>query len=822
MPPAAAEPVELEDELQRSYLDYAMSVIVGRALPDVRDGLKPVQRRILYSMFEDGMRAGTQHRKCAAAVGDVMKKYHPHGDSAIYDALVRMGQPWAIRYPLIDGHGNFGSLDGDPAAAMRYTEARLSTLAMELLGDIDENTVDFADNYDGQEEEPLVLPSRFPNLLVNGSSGIAVGMATNTPPHNLTEVVNAVIAVIHQPELSVEELLKLVPGPDFPTGGQIVGTVGIREAYETGRGSIRVRGVTEIEEDDNGQRIIVTHLPYQVNKANVAMKIAELVRERRIAGIRDLRDESNRQGNRLVIECKRDANAQVVLNQLFKMTQLQETFGVINLALVDGVPRTLSLKATIDEYIHHQVDVITRRTRNRLEKAEARAHVLEGLIVAQENLDAVIELIRSAESADTALGQLQQRFELSETQARAILDMQLRRLAALERQRILDEYAELSERIAELRAILNDPARVRGIIAEELAELRDRYGDQRRTQIVPAEGEVGMADLIAEEDVVVTLTQAGYVKRVPAGEYRTQRRGGKGVAGGTLKADDLVRDVLVTTTHHWLLFFTSAGRVYRVRAWAVPEKGRTARGVFAGNVEGLALEPGERIAEVIALRDLPARSRSGYLVFATRRGIVKRTPLADYDSPRSALIAINLRDDDALIGVQVASGEDELMLVSRRGMAIRFAENDVRAMGRDTTGVVGMSLRDDDEVLSMTSVAPEAELLVITEEGYGKRTPVEHYPVQQRGGKGVKTAQLSQERGGLMGALMVTYDQQLVIVTDRGTLIRTDVSDIRPTGRSTQGVRVIRPSEGAKVAAVAVAEMHTEAEESEGDGSDSA
>ena len=804
-PPAEGrvEPVEIEDELQRSYLDYAMSVIVGRALPSVRDGLKPVHRRILFSMFEGGMRAGTQHRKSAAAVGDVMKKYHPHGDSAIYDALVRMGQTWAIRYPLIDGHGNFGSVDGDPAAAMRYTESRLSPLAMELLRDIDEETVDFVDNYDGQEVEPVVLPSRFPNLLVNGSSGIAVGMATNVPPHNLVEMTNAVIATISDSAIELDELMAHVVGPDFPTGALIMGTQGIREAYETGRGSVRMRAVTEIEEDRKGnERIVVTELPYQVNKANLAVKIAELVRDRRIQGIRDLRDESNRQGTRLVIELKRDANAQVVLNQLYKMTQLQDTFGVINLSLVDGVPRTLSLKATIAAYIDHQIEIITRRTAYRLRKATDRAHVLEGLIVALDNLDEVIALIRSAPSADAALGQLQQRFELSEVQARAILDMQLRRLAALERQRILDEYAELQTLIAELQAILDDPGRVRGIIIEELTELRDRFGDARRTRIVPGGGDLDMEDLIAEEEVVVTLTRAGYVKRVKVSEYRTQKRGGKGVTGGALRSDDIVRDLFVTTTHHWLLFFTNQGRVYRVKAWQVPEKSRTARGTYVANVEGLTLQPGETIAAVVDLKDFRPEQPQ-YLLFATRQGMVKRTLLSEYDSPRTVLIAINLREGDELIGVQVTSGHDEMILVSRLAMSIRFTESEARPMGRDTSGVRGMNLSAGDEVLSMTRTVRDGQLLVVTEEGYGKRTPLERYPVQRRGGKGVQTATLVESRGGLVGALVAAYEQEIFIITDTGTIIRMDVKDIRPTGRSTQGVRVMKPSEGAKVASIA-------------------
>jgi DNA gyrase subunit A len=812
-PAGRIEPIEIEEELQRSYLDYAMSVIVGRALPSAQDGLKPVHRRILYSMYESGMRAATQHRKSAAAVGDVMKKYHPHGDSAIYDALVRMAQPWAIRYPLIEGHGNFGSIDGDPAAAMRYTEARLSPLAMELLRDIDEDTVDFIENYDGQEEEPVVLPSRFPNLIVNGSAGIAVGMATNIPPHNLVEVIDAVVATIDNPDITTEDLVRIVPGPDFPTGGFIMGTRGIRDAYETGRGSIRMRAVTEVEETSQGERIVVSEIPYQVNKSNLTVKIAELVRDKRILGIRDLRDESNRDGIRLVIELKRDANAQVVLNQLYKHTQLQDTFGVINLALVDGVPRILSLKESILHYVAHQVDIVTRRTRYRLRKAEERAHVLEGLIVALDNLDAVIALIRGAASADAALAELQEQFELSQIQARAILDMQLRRLAALERQRILDEHAEALALIAELRDVLDKPDRVRTIIVEELTELRERFGDARRTRIVPDDGEVELADLIAEEDVVVILTRAGYVKRVRASEYRTQRRGGKGVTGAALKEDDIVRDLFVTTTHHWLLFFTNQGRVYRIRAWLVPEKQRTARGTYVANVEGLRLLPDEGIAAVVPLKDFGAPSQDNppagaqtlgpYLVFATRQGMVKRTALREYDSPRSVLIAINLRDNDELIGVQVTNGDDEIILVSHNAMAIRFHESGARPMGRDTTGVIGMSLAEGDEVLAMTRAVPDGQLLIVTREGYGKRTPLERYPLQRRGGKGVKTAQLVEDRGRLAGALVAAYEQEIFIVTDTGTIIRMDVKDIRPTGRATQGVRLMKPSQGAKVASIA-------------------
>ncbi len=794
-------PVVIEDEMKASYLDYAMSVIVGRALPDVRDGLKPVHRRILYSMDEQGLRPDRAYRKCASAVGEVMKKYHPHGDSAIYDALVRMGQDFSIRYELIDGHGNFGSVDGDPPAAMRYTESRLSQLAMQLLRDIDEDTVDFVPNYDGYEEEPEVLPARFPNLLANGGTGIAVGMATNVPPHNLGEVIDATVALIDNPELTVAELMEYIPGPDFPTGGVILGREAIWEAYTTGRGAIKARAVCTVEEEGDDQRIVVTELPYMVNKANLLQRIAALVHDRTIPGIRDLNDHSSRDGMRIVIDLKRDAQAQVVLNQLYKHTQLQDTFGANMLALVDGVPRTLTLDQILRHYIAHQVDVITRRTRHRLQQAERRAHVLEGYLVALEHLDEVIALIRNSPSADEAKTGLMERFELTDVQAQAILDMQLRRLAALERQKIQDEYREIQERIAELRAILADPARVREIIKEELTEIRGRFADARRTRIVEDEGTVSVEDLIKEEEVVITLTQAGYVKRVPVSAYRSQRRGGRGVAGANLRADDVVRDLIVCSTHDWLLFFTNKGRVYRIKAYQVPERSRAARGVYVANVPGLTLERQERVAAVIRLEEF---RDDCYLVFATRQGKVKRTALSEYDSPRSVLIAINLTDGDELIGVTITGGDDDLFLVSKQGQAIRFHEQDARPMGRATTGVLGMRLDGGDEVLALGKEIEAGQLLVVTEEGYGKRTPLEQYPRQRRGGKGVITARLTEKRGGLAGALVVPYEAEIFIVTDSGTVIRTPVADIRPTGRATQGVRVMRPEEGASVVSIAV------------------
>ncbi len=801
---ARVEPVVIEDEMRSSYLDYAMSVIVGRALPDVRDGMKPVHRRILYSMDESGLRPDRPYRKCAAAVGEVMKKYHPHGDSSIYDALVRMAQDFSIRYELIDGHGNFGSIDGDPAAAMRYTESRLSRLAMELLRDIDEETVDFVANYDGYEEEPTVLPARFPALLANGATGIAVGMATNIPPHNLGELID-------DPTLTAVDLMRYIPAPDFPTGALILGQSGAHDAYTTGRGSIKVRSVCTIEEPPKGggrERIVVTEIPYMVNKTTLLQKIAQLVDGKVIAGIADLRDESSsRRGMRIVIELKRDANAQVVLNQLYKHTQLQDTFGVNLLALVDGVPRTLTLDQALTHYIAHQVDVIERRTRYRLRKAQERAHVLEGLLVALDHIDEIIALIRAAASADVAKTELMERFDLSEIQAQAILDMQLRRLAQLERQRIQDEYDDLMRLITELQAILDDPARVRGIVKDELTEIKDKYADERRSVIIPDDGEMTVEDLIPESDVVLTLSRDGYVKRTPVEAFRTQRRGGRGVRGAEMKEDDIVSTLLTTSTHDHLLFFTNHGRVYRIKAYQVPEKARSAKGVYVANVPGLALEPDETVAAVLSIRDLSEEGR--YLVFATRKGTVKRTRLDAFDSPRSVLIAINLAEDDELIGVAVTDGDQHVMLVSRSGSSIRFAEDDARAMGRTAAGVRGMRLKDDeDSVLAMAVVGDEDHdtdlyLLVVTERGSGKRTPLSAYPVQKRGGQGVRTIKLSETRGGLAGALAVGMEGEILLVSDAGTVIRMGLVDVRPMGRSTQGVALMRTGEDANVVAVA-------------------
>jgi len=801
------EPIGIEVEMQRSYLDYAMSVIVGRALPDVRDGLKPVHRRVLYAMYDSGFRPDRAQVKCARVVGDVMGNYHPHGDSAIYDTLVRLAQPWAMRYPLVDGHGNFGSPGNDPAAAMRYTECRLMPLAMEMLRDIDSETVDFVPNYDGSTSEPSILPSRIPNLLVNGSSGIAVGMATNIPPHNLREVAAGVQWLLDHPDAPAEELLEAVvarvKGPDFPTAGLIVGRSGIEEAYRTGRGSVRMRAVVQVEEDRKGrQTLVVTELPYQVNPDNLAEKIADLVKDGRLGGIANIQDETSaRIGQRLVIVLKRDAVAKVVLNNLYKHTQLQDTFGVNMLAIVDGVPRTLRLDEMVRYYVAHQVEVIVRRTRYQLRKAEERAHVLAGLLIALDHLDEVIALIRNAESADVARTQLMQRYELSEIQATAILDMQLRRLAALERQRIIDEYAELQQRIAGLQAILASPERQRGIIATELGEIVERYGDERRTRIIPFEGDMSDEDLIAEEDVVVTITRSGYAKRTKTDLYRSQRRGGKGVQGAALRQDDLVEHFFVTTTHHWILFLTNKGRVYRAKAHELPEQTRTARGQHVANF--LAFGPDERIAQVLDIRDYEV---APYLVLATRQGLVKKTALSEFDSNRSGgLIAVNLRDDDELIAAALIGPENDLLLVSRRGQSIRFPADDesLRPMGRATSGVIGMRFHTADELLAMEVVSAGTDVLVATDGGYAKRTKIEEYPVQGRGGKGVLTAKIVAKRGQLVGALIVKSEDELYAITSNGGVIRTTAREVRQAQRQTMGVRLIDLPVGVTVVAVA-------------------
>ena len=791
-PISRVEPVDLEVEMQRSYLDYAMSVIVGRALPDVRDGLKPVHRRVLYAMFDGGYRPDRGYSKCSRVVGDVMGQYHPHGDSAIYDALVRLAQSWSLRYPLVDGNGNFGSPGNDPAAAMRYTECRLAPLAMEAMRDIDEDTVDFSPNYDGRAQEPDVLPSRFPNLLVNGSSGIAVGMATNIPPHNLREVASGVQWALQNPDASSDELLEAmlerVKGPDFPTRGLIVGRSGIEDAYRTGRGSITMRAVVEVEEINNRTCLVVSELPYQVNPDNLALKIADLVKEGRVAGIADVRDEGNeRLGQRLVVVLKRDAVAKVVLNNLYKHTQLQDTFGANMLALVDGVPRTLRLNEFVTHYIVHQIEVIVRRTKYRLRKKEERAHILRAYLKALDALDAVIALIRRSDSVEIARNGLIELLDIDDIQATAILDMQLRRLAALERQKIIDEAAEIEREIAELNAILASPQRQREIVSEELAEVVDKYGDERRTGFVAAEGEMRAEDLIAEEDVVVTITRGGYAKRTKFDLYRSQKRGGKGVRGAALKQDDIVEHFFTTTTHHWLLFFTNRGRVYRAKSYELPEAGRDARGQHVANL--LEFQPDESIAQVLTLRDY---GQAPYLVLATKNGKVKKTKLGEYDSNRSrGLIAINLQEDDEVIGAELVSPTDDLLLVSRKGMSVRFTADDaqLRPMGRSTAGVTGMKFRAGDALLSMSVVTEGAFVFTVTDGGFAKRTPVEQYRVQNRSGLGIKAMKLVDARGALAGALVVDATDEVLAVTSNGGVIRSRVDEVNPTSRDTMGVR---------------------------------
>ena len=802
------EPIGIEVEMQRSFLDYAMSVIVTRALPDVRDGLKPVHRRVLYGMYDSGFRPERNYVKCGRVVGDVMGNYHPHGDSAIYDSLVRLAQPCSLRYPLVVPQGNFGSPGNDPAAAYRYTECRLAPLAMEMLRDIDEETVDFVPNYAGNTVEPTILPSRIPNLLVNGGSGIAVGMATNIPPHNLREVASGVMWSLAHPEASAEELLEAllerIKGPDFPTHGLIVGRDGIEEAYRTGRGSIRMRAVVTVEEDARGRTIlVVTELPYQVNPDNLAENIAQLVKDGKLAGVADISDESSdRVGRRLIITIKRDAVAKVVLNNLYKHTQLQTTFGANMLAIVDGVPRTLRLDEFVKYYIAHQVEVIVRRTRYRLRKAEERAHILRALLKALDQLDAVIALIRASASAEAARSGLMELLEIDEIQAIAILDMQLRRLAALEAQRIHDEYDSLMTEISGYNAILESPQRQREIVGEELTETVDKYGDERRTRLIPFEGDMSLEDLIAEEDVVVTISRTGYAKRTRTDLYRQQRRGGKGVQGTVLKQDDIIERFFVTTTHHWILFFTNKGRVYRAKAHELPEANRAARGQHVANI--LAFQPDEKIAQVIDLRDYDA---SPYLVLATKRGLVKKTPLQDFNSNRSGgVVAINLRDDDELISASLLRGEDDLLLVSRRAQSIRFHADDetLRPMGRATSGVIGMRFGDGDELLSMEVINSEdLDVLVATDGGYAKRTKIEEYPVQGRGGKGVLTAKLVAKRGGLVGALVVAPDDELYAITSSGGVIRTSAREVRRAQRQTMGVRLINLADGTTVVAVA-------------------
>src|SRR3954467_2506612 len=800
------EPRALEDEMRSAYLDYAMSVIVGRALPDVRDGLKPVHRRVLYGMNELGLQPGRSYSKCAKIVGEVMGNYHPHGDSAIYDTLVRMAQDFSMREPLVDGQGNFGSVDDDPAAAMRYTEARLSRIATEMLRDLDMDTVDFAPNYDGSRNEPLVLPARFPNLLVNGPSGIAVGMATNIPPHNLRETIDAVIAYIDDPDIDIPGLMKHIKGPDFPTGGIILGVGGIRDAYETGRGRVRVRAKAHIEPLSQGKEaIIVTELPFQVKKGGdggLIQKIAELVRDKKIAEISDLRDESDRRGMRLVIELKRDVIPKVVLNKLYKHTAMQSTFGVNMVALVDGVPRTLGLRQVIHNYVQHQRDVVVRRSKHELSELERRVHVLEGLLIALANLDEVIALIRASRDRATARGQLVERFELSGVQAEAILQLRLSQLTALEVDELKQEHADKIERIGELRALLGDEDKVYGLIKDELREVADRFANERRTLITFAEDELDIEDLIADQQMVITITKSGYIKRLPLDTYRAQHRGGRGVTGMDMKEGDYIEHLFVCSTHDYLLFFSNRGKVYRSKVYELPEASRTAKGRFLGNV--LPLREGERIQAVQATRDF---SEGKYLLFATRRGVVKKTEFKAYNTPIKAdgIIAINIADDDELVAVRRTSGDDEVILVSRAGQAVRFEESKARAMGRATGGVRGMELQGrDDAVLAMDVARDDQELLVVTENGYGKRTSVAEYRKTNRGTKGVGTIKLTERKGGLAGALVVREHEELVFISENGMVQRTGVRGISRYGRLSQGVRLMNMKEGDRVSAVAL------------------
>ncbi len=801
-------PVDIEHEMKRSYLSYAMSVIVGRALPDVRDGLKPVHRRILYGMYESGTTPNKPYKKSARIVGDVMGRYHPHGDAAIYDTIVRMAQDFSYRNTLVDGHGNFGSVDGDPPAAMRYTEVRLTKLAMEMLTDIEKNTVDFTPNFDESLEEPLALPSRFPNLLVNGSSGIAVGMATNIPPHNLGEVIDGAVLLIDNPDTDIESLMKVVKGPDFPTGGIILGREGIRDAYLTGRGSIKVRARTRIETLSGGKsQIIVTELPYQVNKARLIEKIAELVRAKTIEGISDLRDESDRSGMRIVIELKRDANPNVLLNQLFKHTQLQDSFGVIMLVLVDNEPRILGLYDVIRYYLQHQGDVITRRTKYDLGKAEERAHIVEGLRIALDHIDEVINLIRSSQTVEAAKEGLIEKFGLSERQAQAILDMRLQSLTGLQREKLEEEYNELLKVISYYRDLLSDPAKIMGIVKKELLEIKEKYADPRRTEIALSEEELTIEDLIADEDIIVTITHSGYIKRLPISTYKSQRRGGKGITGISTKEEDFVEHLFITSTHDYVLFFTNRGLVYQIRGFDIPEASRQARGVAIINL--LQLDPGERINAVIPVKEF---SEEFYLLMCTQNGVVKKTDLSQYSNNRkNGLIGINLDEGDELIAVRLTDGEREITIITERGQSIRFSEEEIRPQGRTTRGVKGITLRSGDQVVAMDVVKNDAELLVVTENGFGKRTPFDQYRVQSRGGIGIKTLKLTEKNGKIVGGRVVYPEHELMLINASGMIIRVTVKSIPSMGRDTQGVKIMRLDDEDRV--VALARVVSRAEE---------
>ena len=791
---------DVENEMKSAYMSYAMSVIVSRALPDVRDGLKPVHRRILYTMHEDGLTSDKPYRKSATTVGDVLGRYHPHGDSSVYDAMVRMAQDFSLRYPLIDGHGNFGSIDGDGAAAYRYTEARMSKMSEVMLTDIEKNTVDFMPNFDGRLQEPVVLPARIPALLVNGSSGIAVGMATNIPPHNLSEVIDGIIKVIDNKETTDEELMTVIKGPDFPTEGIILGREGIKQAYTTGRGKIIVRAEAEIEEmSGNKQRIIVSSLPYQVNKAKLIENIANLAREKRIEGISDLRDESDRNDRvRIVIELKRDANAQVVLNQLYKNTQMQDTFGVIMLALVNNEPKILTLRQCLDHYIAHREQVITRRTKFELDKALARAHILEGLKIALDNIDEVINIIRS--SYDDAKERLMKRFGLSDIQAQAILDMRLKTLSGLQREKIEEEYNELMKLIAHLREILANEQLVLDIIKEELLEIKQKYGDERKTKIVAAEGEINVEDLIKEEQTVVALTHFGYIKRMPIDTYRSQKRGGKGITGISTREEDFVKQIFTASTHDTILFFSNKGKLYRLRGYEIPEAGRTAKGTAIVNL--LRLDNGEKISAVIPITNF---EDGKYLLMATKNGLIKKTALKDFDSTRkTGLLSITLKDDDELIDVRLTDGEDNVVLVTSKGLSITFDEKDVRPVGRSAQGVIGIRLDDKDFVIGMESIiaSKDATLLAITEHGFGKRTELSEYRVQNRGGRGVITYKVTPKTGNIVGIRIAKGDEDVMMITDKGTIIRLKVEEISVLGRATQGVTLMRTNDGGKVVSI--------------------
>ena len=791
-------PVDINKEMKRCYIDYAMSVIVGRALPDVRDGLKPVHRRILYSLQELGLYPEKGYRKCARIVGDVLGKYHPHGDSSVYDALVRMAQDFSMRYMLVDGHGNFGSVDGDSPAAMRYTEAKMNKISVEMLRDINKNTVDFVPNFDGEEQEPSVLPSRFPNLLVNGSSGIAVGMATNIPPHNLGEIIDGTIMLIDNPEMTVLELMSVIKGPDFPTGATIMGKAGIRAAYETGKGKIIVRANAEIEEENSRHRIVVTELPYQVNKAKLIESIADLVKDKRIVGISDLRDESDREGMRIVIELKRDANPNVILNLLYKHTKMQDTFGVIMLALVDNAPKILNLKEVLNNYINFQKEVIIRRTNFDLDKAKARAHILEGLKIALDNIDEVISIIRHSETSELAKNTLIDRFNLSEKQAVAILEMRLRRLTGLERDKIEAEYNDIMKQIEYLESILASEEKLLGVIKEELIEIKNKYGDERRTHIEKIVNEIDIEDLIQEEEVVITLTNNGYIKRIVADTYSAQRRGGKGIQAMTTKEDDFVEQVIVTSTHSDVLFFTNRGRVYKLRAYEIPEAGRTAKGTNIINL--IPIEPNERIETTLTVKD---NNREGFLFMGTKQGIVKKTPLKDFKNLRkSGLIAISLRDGDELLKVKVTKGDANLIMITQNGYAVKFNESDVRPMGRSASGVKAINLKDNDKAVCLDIAVEDEELLVISENGYGKRTPINQYKVQNRGGIGLITYKISDKTGKLVGATMCKDSDELMLINSSGVAIRINVSDISVTNRAAMGVRLMRTTEEETVVAI--------------------